>query len=101
MRDAPSLILIKELQEQGAKLRLFDPVAMKNAKKILKNLKNITWCKDEFDATKEADGVALLTEWKQFRHVDFDPVKTKMNNAAFFDGRNQYKPKQNVPRLLV
>ena len=98
MRDAPSLTLIKQLQNQGAKLRLYDPVAMNNAKKILKDLKNITWCKDEFDATKHADGIALLTEWKQFRLVNFDPVKNNMNNPAFFDGRNQYKSKEMIKK---
>lgn len=92
MREAPSLSLIKELVEKGAKLRVYDPVAMSKAKDLLKGLKNITFCKDEFDATKEADAIALVTEWKQFRLVNFDPVKTNMKNRAFFDGRNQYNP---------
>lgn len=94
MRDAPSLVLIRELHKEGAKLRLFDPVAMKNAKKLLKDLENLTWCQDEFDATKEAYGIALITEWKQFRLVNFDSVKKNMKNPAFFDGRNQYKAKE-------
>ncbi len=90
MREAPSLILIEELQKHGAHLRLFDPVSMKNAKKFIKNLDNITWCKDEFDACKGAHGIALLTEWKQFRLVNFEPIISSMKNKAFFDGRNQY-----------
>lgn len=98
MREAPSLTLIMDLLKEGAKLRLFDPVAMKNAKKIFKGQKNLTWCKNEFDATKRADGIALLTEWKQFRLVNFDPVKNNMNNPAFFDGRNQYKAKEMLKK---
>lgn len=92
MREAPSLTLILDLIQQGAKLRVFDPVAMPNAKKLLKDLPNISWCSSEFDAALGADAIALLTEWKQFRLVDFKPVKEYMKGAAFFDGRNQYKP---------
>ncbi len=91
MREAPSLIFIEELLAQGASLRLFDPVAMENAKKLLPNHTNIAWCSDEFDAALGADAIALLTEWKQFRLVDFNPVRERMRGFAFFDGRNQYK----------
>lgn len=92
MREAPSLTLIEDLQKLGAVLRLFDPIAMSNAKKILNHLSNIHWCKDEFDAAEGADAIALLTEWKQFRLVDFQPIHNRMKGIAFFDGRNQYKP---------
>ncbi|MES2274142.1 MAG: UDP-glucose/GDP-mannose dehydrogenase family protein [Chlamydiota bacterium] len=92
MREAPSLIFIEELVKKGAILRLFDPVAMSNARGMLKHLPNIIWCTDEIDAVGGADAIALLTEWKQFRLVDFNPIRKKMKGAAFFDGRNQYKP---------
>jgi UDPglucose 6-dehydrogenase len=92
MREAPSLTFIEELVKQGASLRLFDPVAMPNARKILEGTPNIAWCTDEFDAAQNADAIALMTEWKQFRLVDFKPVREKMKGFAFFDGRNQYKP---------
>ncbi len=92
MREAPSLIFIEDLIKQGAVLRLFDPIAMPNARKILEGIPNLCWCNDEFDAAKNADAIALLTEWKQFRLVDFKPVKMQMRGSAFFDGRNQYKP---------
>jgi UDPglucose 6-dehydrogenase len=90
MREAPSLTLIDLLLKKGAKLRVFDPIAMDNAKKILKNKKNIIWCKDEKHAAEGSDAIALLTEWKQFRLIDFTPIKRKMKQAVFFDGRNQY-----------
>jgi UDPglucose 6-dehydrogenase len=92
MREAPSLVFIEDLIREGAKLRLYDPIAMSNARELLKDLPNLTWCEDEFDAVHGADAVALLTEWKQFRLVDFKPVRKKMKGIAFFDGRNQYKP---------
>jgi UDPglucose 6-dehydrogenase len=65
---------------------------MPNAKALLGDSPQIEWCSDEFDAAAGADAVALLTEWKQFRLVDFNPVREKMKGNAFFDGRNQYKP---------
>lgn len=92
LREAPSLIFIEELLKEGAKLRLFDPVAMPNARKIFEGHASISWCEDEFDAAKGADAVALLTEWKQFRLVNFQTIRSEMKGNAFFDGRNQYKP---------
>lgn len=92
MREAPSLNFIDDLLKQGAFLRLFDPIAMNNAKRLIGNHPNITWCESEFDASNGADAIALLTEWKQFRLVDFKPIRKKMKGIAFFDGRNQYKP---------
>jgi UDPglucose 6-dehydrogenase len=90
MREAPSLSFIEQLLREGASLRLFDPVAIPNAKKYLQN-PNITWCTDEIHAAEGADAIALMTEWKQFRLVDFKPISKRMRGRAFFDGRNQYK----------
>lgn len=92
MREAPSLVFIQELLQQGACLRLFDPVAMANAAKLLPSHPRLIWCQDEFDAAHGADAIALLTEWKQFRLVDFTLIRKQMRGCAFFDGRNQYKP---------
>ena len=92
MREAPSLELIEQLLREGAVLRLFDPVANPIAKKILSSHTDITWCDSEMDAAEGSDGIALMTEWKQFRFVDLKPIKEKMKGSAFFDGRNQYKP---------
>lgn len=92
MREAPSLTFIEELLKEGAVLRVFDPVAMPNARKLLQAHANIEWCSDEFDAAQNADAIALLTEWKQFRLLDFAPIRHSMKGSAFFDGRNQYRP---------
>jgi UDPglucose 6-dehydrogenase len=92
MREAPSIEFIEELLTEGAHLRLFDPVAIPNAKKLLPTTAAITWCPNEIEAAAGADAIALMTEWKQFRLVDFQPIKEKMRGYAFFDGRNQYKP---------
>lgn len=92
MREAPALNFIEDLVAQGAVLRVFDPVAIPNAQKMLAHIPNIVWCESEFEAASGADAIALLTEWKQFRFVDFQPIQEQMKGIAFFDGRNQYKP---------
>lgn len=94
MREAPSLQLIRELLEEGAHLRLFDPVAQENARSLLGKQEHLEFCTDEYEAAHNADAVALVTEWKQFRFVDFQEIQRRMEGRAFFDGRNQYKPQE-------
>ncbi|MBI2743196.1 MAG: UDP-glucose/GDP-mannose dehydrogenase family protein [Chlamydiales bacterium] len=98
IREAPSLVLIQQLSEAGAKLRLYDPIAMSAMKKAVKDQSNITWCSDEYQAAEGADAIALLTEWKQFRVVNFEQLLTKMRGKGFFDGRNQYKSQEMLER---
>ncbi|MBM3184117.1 MAG: UDP-glucose/GDP-mannose dehydrogenase family protein [Chlamydiae bacterium] len=98
MREAPSLIIIEELIKKGVHLRLFDPIAMPNAKKNIKDHKQISWCLDEFEAAEGSDAIALLTEWKQFRLADFEKVSNLMKGHTLFDGRNQYKIKEMKKR---
>ncbi len=92
MRGAPALVLIEQLLAAGAKLRLFDPVAMENAKKTIPASEQIEWCKDEQEAAINADAIVLMTEWKQFRFMDFPIIMKELKGKAFFDGRNQYNP---------
>jgi len=98
IREAPALVLIEQLQRAQTKLRLFDPVAMPAVKKALRDQNNITWCADEYEAAEGVDAIALVTEWKQFRFVDFDKLRKLMHGCAFFDGRNQYKPHEMEER---
>lgn len=92
MRESASLTLIHQLLAAKANVKLYDPAAMENAKKLLPDTPQIMWCKDEIQATENADAIALVTEWKQFRFLDFAKILPKMKGRAFFDGRNQYHP---------
>ena len=100
MREAPSLVLIEELLKEGSSVRLYDPVAMENAKKVLGHKTNVTWCTSELEVAARADAIVLVTEWKQFRLLDFSSILEKMQGVAFFDGRNQYSPKEMAKKRL-
>lgn len=90
IREASSLTLIEELIKEGANLSVFDPVAMENAKKALPESDHLVFAEDEISAAKEADAIVLMTEWKQFRFLDFKKIIPVLKRCVFFDGRNQY-----------
>ncbi len=88
MREAPSLVLIEALLQAGARVRVFDPVAMQEARKELED--DVTWCTDLYDAATEADAIVLVTEWNEFRLPDWSRIQASMKSAVVFDGRNIY-----------
>jgi len=90
IRSAPSLDLIKALAALGASLRLYDPAAMPRAQEALRDVDNLYWATDPHDAARGTDAIALLTEWKQFRSIDFSAIRPHMGCPVLFDGRNQY-----------
>lgn len=89
MRDAPSIVLINELLNAGCKLRVYDPVAMTEAKRKFGD--SIEYCKDIYDAVIGADALLLVTEWKEFRLPSWAAIKKLMSNPVVFDGRNIYQ----------
>jgi UDPglucose 6-dehydrogenase len=90
IREAPSMVIIEELYKKGVKIKAFDPQAMEEAKKKLKHLKEIIFCKDEYEAIEEADALVIITEWNQFRRLDFARIKKIMKDIYIFDLRNIY-----------
>jgi len=89
MRFAPSIHIIEELQKEGAKIRAYDPEAIEKSKQILNN---IEYCKDPYETAKNADALLILTEWNEFKKLDFEKIKTLMNDSLIIDGRNIYDP---------
>lgn len=92
MREAPSLYIVKSLLEAGAKVKAYDPVAMKEAQHHFGD--SITYCEDQYEALIDADCVAILTEWPEFKFPNFKIVKKLLNNPVVFDGRNIYDRQQ-------
>jgi len=90
MRNAPSIDIIQMLQHEGAKIKAYDPEATVNAKKIFKN---VTYCKDSYSVAKGCDGLLLLTEWDEFKDLNFKKIVSSMKQPIFFDGRNLYHDK--------
>jgi len=88
IREAPSLILIKRLLELGAEVRVHDPEAINNVREIFAD--KLTYCERMMDVTDKADGLAIVTEWQDYRTPDFDEIKSRMNTPVIFDGRNLY-----------
>ena len=98
MREAPSIPLITALQDMGAKVRAYDPVGMEQAKSVIGN---VTFCDDAYSCAKGAAALVIVTEWEQFRALDFDRLKTVMAHAVLVDLRNVYRPDEMSRRGFV
>ena len=88
MRAAPSLVIIKKLLEAGAHVKAYDPVAMKEAKHHFGD--SITYLDDQYEALIDADCMALVTEWPEFKFPKFQIMKKLLASPVIFDGRNIY-----------
>ena len=95
MREAPSIPLITALQDMGAKVRAYDPIGMEQAKSLIKN---VTFCDDAYSCAKGAAALVIVTEWEQFRALDFDRLKTVMAQPVLVDLRNVYRPDEMARR---
>ena len=92
MREAPSIVTVNLLLEAGAKVKIFDPIAMDVAHGIFGD--KVQYCSDIYDAAEASDAVALITEWKQFRIPDFERLRKSMKGNVIVDGSNIYDPKE-------
>ena len=88
MREAPALVIIEKLIEAGAKVKVYDPVAMQECKRRIGDC--VTYCRDMYEAVIDADALALITEWKLFRMPSWAIIKKAMKRPIVIDGRNIY-----------
>ena len=88
MREAPALVVIEKLLQAGAIVKVFDPVAMEETERRIG--KKVIYCKDMYEAVIDADAIALMTEWKQFRMPSWAIIRKAMKNFVVVDGRNIY-----------
>ncbi|MDR0504041.1 MAG: UDP-glucose/GDP-mannose dehydrogenase family protein [Treponema sp.] len=97
MRESPSISICEYLVSLGAKMRVFDPAAMKEAAWRLSHLKDsLFFACDEYDCMSTADALVIATEWNQFRNIDLLKAKELLVSNYFFDLRNIYKPEEVI-----
>lgn len=92
IREAPAVSLVEKLIEYGAHVQAHDPVANKVAEKVLPP--GVEYFEDCYQTLEGAEGLALVTEWSEFRYPDFERVKDRMKTPVIFDGRNIYNPRK-------
>jgi len=89
MREAPSLDIIPKLQAKGAIIRAYDPEAMEEAEPLLPD---VVWCKDAYDCANGAEALVIITEWDQFRALQWGKIGKVMVDKRVVDFRNIYNP---------
>jgi UDPglucose 6-dehydrogenase len=92
MRDAPSQVVVRELARRGATIRAYDPVATDEARRVLADVAGLEFVAGAMQALRGADALVIVTEWKEFRSVDLDVMRTLMRRAVIVDGRNILDP---------
>jgi len=100
MREAPSRVLIADLIDRGAAVTAYDPAAMDEARKLFAGMAKVTFADSPMAALEDADALAIVTEWQEFRSPDFGAIRTKLKTPVIFDGRNLYDP-QTVARAGI
>lgn len=96
IREASSLVLLWGLLQYGAKIQVYDPVAMSNVKAHFGEQAGLSYAESEYEALQNSDSLIIVTEWQEFKSPDFQRVKTLLNYPVIFDGRNLYNLKQMV-----
>jgi len=91
MRDSPTIPLINGLQKRGATIRAYDPEAMDNARAMFEN---VSFCRDAYDAAKDADALVIATEWNEFRALNLARIKSLVRQPLIVDLRNVYDPQR-------
>jgi UDPglucose 6-dehydrogenase len=90
MREAPSLVVIDELLKARARVQVHDPEALENARNIFGD--RVSYHRTNYEALAHADALIILTEWNEFRHPNFQRIKSELKQPVIFDGRNLYDP---------
>ncbi|MCX7715839.1 MAG: UDP-glucose/GDP-mannose dehydrogenase family protein [Endomicrobia bacterium] len=91
VREAPSIYVINALKQKGAKIKAYDPKAINKMKQLFPD---IEYCSSVYDVAKNADCLAILTEWNEFKKMDLKKIKLLMNHPIIVDGRNIFDPQQ-------
>ena len=98
MRNAPSIDIINMLKKEGAKIKVYDPQAMKTARAVLKG---ITYCKDPYETAKGSDALVVLTEWEEFTKLNIKKIKKLLIQPIVIDGRNIFEPIEMIEEGFI
>jgi len=91
IRESPALAIISNLEAAGASLRVYDPQGMEHGKAYFSG-KRIEWCTSTEDCATRTDALVIVTEWNEFRHLDFAKLKSALRQPLLIDLRNLYPP---------
>ena len=94
MREAKSIEIIRKLLSAGAQLKVYDPAATENAKRIFPD---IIYCQSAYQTAEESDALVIVTEWREFKLLDMEKLRKLMKRPLIFDGRNIY----NIERMVT
>ena len=97
-REAPRVNILKAMLAGGARVKAYDPVAMDNAAEMLPE---VTFCRTAYDVAKEADALLLVTEWNEFKQLNWEKICGFMRQPIVVDGRNLYDPAELAARGLI
>lgn len=92
LREAKSLEIIDALQRKGAAIRVYDPIAMDGAQRILNG--DVEFCDSPFEVAEGCDALVIVTDWNEFKNLNLEKIKTVMKKPMIFDGRNIYSPEK-------
>jgi UDPglucose 6-dehydrogenase len=92
MREAPSRVIVDALARRGASICAYDPVAIPEARRVMGDMRALSFSANPMAACEGADALVVVTEWKEFRSPDFDALRRLLKAPLIFDGRNLYEP---------
>lgn len=91
IRSSPSIDIIEMLQNEGSRIKVYDPKAMEQAKKTVKD---VIFCQNPYEAASESDALVIMTEWEEFKHLNLNKIKALLKYPIVIDGRNIYHPEE-------
>ena len=94
MHEASSRAVMEALWKVGAKVKAYDPVALKECERIYGKRDDLVLCQTSDETLEGADALVIITEWQEFRSPDFNKIKSSLKDPVIVDGRNLYKPEQ-------
>ncbi len=89
IRNSPAIDIIRYLQEEGARIKAYDPQAMEKVKQIMPE---VLYCRDPYEVADRSDALVIITDWEEFKHLDLNRIKSLLRRPVIIDGRNIFEP---------